>query len=77
MLLNCDICKKEVDASLIADHNSLDDYLFIETKVSFVECPGCKHPMLAKQLKVETPDGGWDWSNPERIWPEIVSGKKE
>ena len=71
MLIECDNCSKEVDAKVLADHNSLDAYLFVETRISFLECPDCKHPLLAKQQKEEKPDGSWGWSDAIRVWPEV------
>lgn len=69
MIVECNYCESKVDAKFIAEHER--DYGDPGIwKVSLVECPICKQPLLAIQELVPESPEKFTWTEPERAWPD-------
>jgi len=67
MIIECPNCESKVDAKVLAEHGSMEDYGPVN--IAFLECPVCKESLLAHQDYIQTGPKDWDWSEPVRIWP--------
>ncbi|MGR3310970.1 MAG: DUF4145 domain-containing protein [Candidatus Brocadiales bacterium] len=72
MLIDCKECEAVVNAKLLCDYESYEDYDEdlpeaggYKVKYSFLKCPKCEMPFIAWQQD----EYGFGWSNPYRIYP--------
>lgn len=71
MLIECPNCKARVDAKNHghrAHYNPKDDPF--PYCVAVLECPTCGHTLVGFQEEVEDAQGGTEWTDADRLWPE-------
>jgi len=70
MLIECNYCESKVDGKIIAEHESYSSDDPFPFKASLLECPVCKNPILAGQELIQEGPKEFEWSTPNRLWPE-------
>ncbi|HCI14428.1 MAG: hypothetical protein A2063_07325 [Gallionellales bacterium GWA2_60_142] len=70
MITECPYCQANVDAKVIAFHESYDHENDPGPfRANLLECPACKNTLLAGQYQYY--DGERDfWEDPTRVWPQ-------
>ncbi|MBS3668003.1 DUF4145 domain-containing protein [Vreelandella boliviensis] len=71
MIIECNYCKANVDAKVIATHESNDPEEPGPFHVSLVECPSCGNALVAGQYEWPVGlEGEFVLDKPDRMWPE-------
>jgi len=72
MIIECNYCKANVDAKVIATHEAFDPEEDPGPfHVSLLECPSCKNSLVAGQYEWPVgPEGDYVLEKPDRLWPE-------
>lgn len=71
MIIECNYCKANVDAKVIAQHQSYDPDEPGPFFTTLLECPSCKNSLVSGQYEwPHGTSGEYVLEAPERVWPQ-------
>lgn len=70
MIVECHYCEAKVDAKVLAQVEISSPDEPFPFRSSYIQCPVCSHPMLAGEEKVQISEDTFEWTPPNRLWPD-------